>query len=60
VLNSQAQMTRTPSGTPARAASATPSVVSWSVSAIADKPARCACRTTSAGSDSPSDAVEWQ
>src|SRR5207244_481986 len=59
-LNSQPDTMRTASASPARVASGTPLVVSWSVRAIAAKPAACARRTTSAGGYSPSDAVEWQ
>src|SRR5258705_5602177 len=59
-LNSQPGITRTPSLAPSCAASATPSVVSWSVSAIAVSPTARARRATSGGSHSPSDAVEWQ
>src|SRR2546425_8659892 len=51
---------RTASASPARVASGTPLVVSWSVRAIAARPAACARRATSAGGYSPSDAVEWQ
>src|SRR2546426_7143535 len=51
---------RTPSASPTRVASGTPPVVSWSVRAIATRPAACARRATSAGGYSPSDAVEWQ
>ena len=43
---------------PPRVASAMPSSVSWSVSAIAARPTRFASRTTSAGGREPSDAVE--
>src|SRR6267143_4614520 len=59
-LNSHPDTTRTPSASPARVASGTPPVVSWSVRAIAARPAACASRATSAGGYSPSDAVEWQ
>src|SRR5207247_4347707 len=51
---------RTASASPARVASGTPLVVSWSVRASATRPAACARRATSAGGYSPSDAVEWQ
>src|SRR5216117_1466348 len=51
---------RTASASPARVASGTPLVVSWSVRAIAARPAACARRATSAGGYSPSDAIEWQ
>src|SRR6266516_940685 len=51
---------RTPSVSPTRVASGTPPVVSWSVRAIATRPAACARRATSAGGYSPSEAVEWQ
>src|SRR2546425_30444 len=44
---------RTPSSSPARVASGTPPVVSWSVRAIAARPAACARRATSAGGYSP-------
>src|SRR5256885_9285126 len=51
---------RTPSAPAACVASGTPPVVSWSVRAIAARPAACARRATSAGGYSPSDAVECQ
>src|SRR5258705_12865947 len=51
---------RTPSPSPAGVASGTPPVVSWSVKAIAARPAACARRATSPGGYSPSDSVEWQ
>src|SRR2546426_3247375 len=51
---------RTASASPARVASGTPLVVSWSVRAIAASPASRARRATTAGANSPSDAVEWQ
>src|SRR5260370_1600411 len=45
---------------PARAAAGTPSVVSWSVNAMALSPASRARRATSSGGNSPSEAFEWQ
>ncbi len=41
------------------AASETPSIASWSVSASVVTPAFTAAATTSAGGSSPSDTVEW-
>src|SRR6267143_5850173 len=53
-------MMRTPRASPARAAAGTPSVVSWSVNAMALSPTCRARRATSSGGNSPSEALEWQ
>ncbi len=52
-------MTSTPSLAPAATASASPSMVSWSVSATAFRPLSLASRTRSVGVRVPSEALEW-
>src|SRR6266550_4106115 len=59
-LNSHPGMTRMPSFAASYVASATPSVVSWSVSANAARSAARAWCGTSDGAHSPSETVEWQ
>src|SRR3954469_2649588 len=56
--SSVAGTTRMPCSRPAASASATPSTVSWSLSASISTPASAANRTTSAGSRAPSERVE--
>lgn len=56
--NSHAPITSTPTSRPVSIASATPAMVSWSVSASVRIPTSAAWRTTSAGARIPSDAVE--
>ena len=48
-----------PSRSAASAASATPAIASWSVSASVVTPALAASSTTSAGASCPSETVEW-
>src|SRR5687768_7848227 len=57
-LSSTAAMTLMPSRSPASLAASTPSIVSWSVSAIALSPHRAAASTTRSGGSIPSEAVE--
>src|SRR5690606_35336063 len=59
VLSSTPGMSSTPKAAAAAMASATPSVVSWSVRARAVTPAAWAARTTAAGDKVPSEALEW-
>ena len=49
----------TPFSTAARAASAHPSVESWSVRAMTSSPAAAAAAMTSAGASVPSETFEW-
>src|SRR4051794_32998924 len=55
-------MTRIPRLAPTRSASGTPSVLSWSVSAMTRTPESRASRTRSAGASRPSDTVlcKWR